>query len=99
MRLQVTDDEGAKSVADHTVTIANRAPTAAVGGPAEGFRGQSLTFTATGDDPDPGADALTFAWDSDDDGQFDDGAGASKAVQFGSRVQDGARAGDRRRRR
>ena len=84
VRLQVTDDEGAKTVVEHVVSIVNRNPTiSATGGPAEGFRNQELTFTATGADADPSAAAPTFTWDSDGDG-FNDGTGTSVKLTFAS---------------
>ena len=83
VRVRVTDPEGGAATAQTVVTILNRNPTVSATGPDTGFRGQDLAFSATGTDPDPGADALTFAWDVDGDG-FDDGTGASKTVQFGT---------------
>ena len=47
--------------------------------------GTDVTLTASGSDPQGGA--VTYAWDLDDDGQFDDGTGSS--VSFTRVGQDG----------
>ena len=47
----------------------NASPTVDAGGPYEVVEGESVTVTATGDDPD--GDPLTYAWDLDDDGTFE----------------------------
>jgi hypothetical protein len=65
------------------VTIVNRNPTVSVTGPATGFRGDNLEYTATAADADPGAAAPGLEWDTDGDG-FDDGTGATKSVSFAS---------------
>ena len=83
MRVQATDADGGTGTGQKAVSIENRNPTVTVDGPASGFRGQDLTFTATGADADPGAAAPTLEWDTDGDG-FDDGTGASKTVQYPS---------------
>jgi len=47
------------------VTIENRAPVAAAGGPYTGVRNQAVTFTGTGSS-DPDGDPLTYQWDFGD---------------------------------
>jgi hypothetical protein len=65
--------------------ISLKLPDADAGGPYTTNEGQNVTLTATATDPD--SQPLTFAWDLDGDGQFDDGTGAS--VTFTSVGQDG----------
>jgi hypothetical protein len=48
----------------------NQPPTADAGGPYEVNEGDSVNVSATGTDPENGA--LTYAWDLDGDGAFDD---------------------------
>jgi hypothetical protein len=51
-------------------------PRADIGGPYQGFIGVPVTFDASGTtDPDTAATDLTYAWDLDNDGQFDDAVG------------------------
>ncbi len=50
-------------------------PTVSAGGPYTTNEGQDVTLTATATDPD--GQPLTFTWDFDNDGQFDDATGAS----------------------
>ncbi len=64
-----------------------RPPIADAGGPYTTNEGTPITVTGTGADAEPGP--LTFAWDLDSDGAFDDGAAASAvfpAVQNGNFV-------------
>jgi M6 family metalloprotease-like protein len=49
----------------------NQAPTASAGGPYSTPEGTSKQLTAAGS-TDPDGDALTYAWDLDNDGQYDD---------------------------
>jgi PKD repeat protein len=81
VRLRVTDDDGATGVVSHAVTIDDRSPSASFAfGPATPRSRQTVTFNSTSSDPD-GAVAAQ-AWDLDDDGQFDDGTGASATREF-----------------
>ncbi|MCL5958790.1 MAG: PKD domain-containing protein [Chloroflexi bacterium] len=50
-------------------TIVNSAPTANAGGPYNVNEGASVVLTASGSDPD--GDALTYAWDLDNNGTFE----------------------------
>jgi len=64
---------------------ANHPPTVAAGGPYGVDEGGAVTLTATGTDPD--GDPLTYAWELNGDGQFDDGNEAS--VGFSAAELDG----------
>lgn len=77
----------ATSAITDTVTITivgqNDAPTVSAGGPYSISEGQDLTLSATGSDVDVGQTAtLTYAWDLDNDGQFDDATGANPTVAW-----------------
>lgn len=61
---------------------ANNPPIADAGGPYSIAEGATLWLTAeASSDPDAG-DTLTFAWDIDGDGQFDDAVGESTSVSW-----------------
>src|SRR5690606_377290 len=51
----------------------NLAPTGQAGGPYTIYEGQPVTLSGAAAS-DPGGDVLTYAWDIDSDGQFDDAA-------------------------
>jgi VCBS repeat-containing protein len=60
-----------------TVEIGNHHPIADPGGPYQALPDSCITLDATGSsDPDPG-DSITYAWDLDGDGQYDDGSEAT----------------------
>ncbi|MDP6823042.1 MAG: PKD domain-containing protein [Dehalococcoidia bacterium] len=70
-----------ESGADTTqVTVLNHAPFVDAGGPYGGATSAAIVLTAEA--TDPGGDPLTYAWDFDDDGQFDDASG--QTVMFSS---------------
>ena len=54
----------------------NRPPTADANGPYKTNEGSNVTLDGTGSS-DPDNDTLTFAWDLDNDGAFDDATGAT----------------------
>ena len=61
--------------------IANRPPVSiSAGGPYSITEGGSMTLAGTGSDPD--LDTLSFAWDLDGDGAFDDATGATPNVTW-----------------
>lgn len=72
--LQVTDDQGGMDVADSTVTVINVAPVAVLSGPHEVEVGQNVALDAS-DSYDPGNDIVSYLWDLDADGQYDDASG------------------------
>ena len=74
----VTDNRGGAGQGGATGLVANVPPVPSAGGPYSGVEGSPITFTASASDP--GADALTFAWDFDHDGTF-------QAEAFGATVQ------------
>lgn len=61
----------------------SRAPVGSIGGPNP-LDHQQATFTADATDPDGTVgDVLTYAWDLDHDGQYDDGTAASASATYG----------------
>jgi hypothetical protein len=63
------------------VTNVDEAPTADAGGPYAIFEGGSLTVTA-GLSTDPEGLPLTYRWDIDNDGSFDDATGSSAILTW-----------------
>ncbi len=63
----------ARGTSDHDPNLAafdiNQAPTVDAGGPYAVVEGSSVTFTASGTDPENGP--LTYAWDLDNNGTFE----------------------------
>jgi PKD repeat protein len=59
----------------------NQPPVAHISGPQTGIEGQALTFNAS-DSIDPEGGPVSLAWDTNADGQFDDGSGASLTFTF-----------------
>jgi PKD repeat protein len=69
----VVDDNGFVDSDNMTVEVNNLAPVADIGGPYSGDEGTQVQFS--GSAYDPSDDTLTFNWDLDNDGQFDDAMG------------------------
>ncbi|HEX9935412.1 MAG TPA: PKD domain-containing protein, partial [bacterium] len=65
-----------------TVTVSNVAPTAEAGGPYTGTVGYSIQFNGTASDP--GSDVLTYTWDLDEDGLYDDFPGPNPQKTYNS---------------
>jgi PKD repeat protein len=81
VRLLVTDNDGATAVATEQVEVGNQPPVASFDqSPASPTTSEQITFTSTSTDPD-GA-ITSYAWDLNDDGQFEDGTGAQAQTSF-----------------
>ena len=61
---------------------ANRQPVAEAGGPYTVVEGTPLTLAGSGTDPNLAQDPLTFAWDLDNDGVFDDANGPTPSFTW-----------------
>lgn len=83
--LRVTDDDGSVDTLSRGVTVVNAPPIADAGGPYSGLEGESVPLDASGSS-DPGNDIVSYEWDLDNDGEFDDDTGVN--VPF-SRTEDG----------
>ena len=77
----------------YTGTGTNRAPTAAItADPTSGPAPLTVSFSGTGS-TDPDGDTLTYAWDLDGDGAYDDSTAAAPSFTYTSpgNVQVGLR--------
>ncbi len=74
VQLQVLDSVGAVGTASAVINVSNAVPRAAVGGPYAAAQGAVLNLDATASSDIP-ADSLSYAWDFDGDGLFDDATG------------------------
>jgi PKD repeat protein len=72
--LRVTDEDGTSDTDTTTVTVENGIPVANAGGPYTGDEGSDITLDASGSS-DPGNDIVSYVWDFDGDGEFDDAVG------------------------
>jgi PKD repeat protein len=79
--LRVSDDDSGVDTDTTTITVNNVAPTADAGGPYAVDEGGSVGLSGSGSDP---IDTLSYAWDLDDDGFFDDAAGQSPTFDASS---------------
>jgi hypothetical protein len=82
-----TDISNRSTAETHAITITeNQTPVADAGGPYSVDEGGSIGLDASGSS-DADGDDLTFAWDLDNDGAFDDASGAG--ATFDASVLDG----------
>lgn len=83
--LTVNDDDGGVDTDQLTATIANLPPTAEAGGPYSGLVNQPVQLSGSGSDPGSvDVSSLTYAWDLDNDGAYDDATGRNPAPTFPS---------------
>jgi len=74
--LRVTDAEGASDTDTASVMVSNLAPIANAGGPYSGDQGNGISVSAAASS-DLGNDIVSYEWDLDADGQYDDASGVS----------------------
>jgi len=85
VRLRVRDATNQSSIDTAVVVVGNRPPVANPGGPYTGNPGTTIQLDGTGSsDPDVG-DVLSFAWDLDNDGQFNDSTAPRPSFAIGNR--------------
>ena len=82
--LTVTDKDGGSGTDNLTVTVNNLPPTANAGGPYFGVINYPVQFHGTGTDPGGAGDVLTYTWDLDNDGQYDDFTGQNPTKTYTS---------------
>jgi hypothetical protein len=75
VRGRIADKDGSYTDYTTTIMVENAAPKVSAGGPYRGTANSPIALSATA--TDSGQDSLSYAWDLDGDGQFDDAAGAS----------------------
>ncbi|MEZ4711093.1 MAG: Ig-like domain-containing protein [Caldilineaceae bacterium] len=75
---------GESNTLTFTINPPNQPPTVQAGGPYTVDEGGSVTLNASGNDPD--GDALTYAWDLDNNGSFET---PGQSVPFSAVAQDG----------
>jgi YD repeat-containing protein len=78
--LRVTDDQGNTGVATVNVTVNAPPVPSFVFQPETPVRGEAVTFVSTSQDPD--GRIASYAWDLDNDGQFNDGNGQVATYTF-----------------
>lgn len=84
--LEVNDTGGRTDEDSTTVTVSNVAPVADANGPYVCPEGGSVTLDGS-NSSDTGLDVLTYEWDFDDDGLFDDATGVSPVFDCGDGLQ------------
>ncbi len=80
VELKVTDLDGGSAVATKVITPGNLSPTATLAASSTTpLTDELVTYTGTASDPDG---QVTYAWDLDADGDYDDAAGSTAARTF-----------------
>ncbi len=82
-----TGADGTSEFSAVSTPVYNTPPTADAGGPYTVAEGGSIPLSGSGTDPDQAAGTLTYEWDLDNDGQFDDATGANPT--FSAAALDG----------
>ncbi len=82
--LRVTDLDLATDTAATTLTINNLPPTADPNGPYTIDEGQAMPLVLDGSGSSDPVDPLTYAWDLDDDGFYDDAVGSGPTIPWGT---------------
>ena len=73
VRLRILDQDGGSAIATKTVTVPSQPPVPSFDiSPESPMTGEVVTFTSTSTDPD--GVITDVAWDTDNDGAFDDGS-------------------------
>ena len=81
VKLKVAEAEGVEHVSSTSLNVINLDPIAATTGPYTIDEGQSLTLDAS-NSSDAGGDTLTYTWDLDNDGTFDDATGVNPTLSW-----------------
>ena len=81
VRLRVRDNDGATDIAAVTVVV-NTPPNAVLTvAPTTAVIGQTINLSGSGSS-DPDGSIAAYAWDTDNDGAFDDGTGVTTTTSF-----------------
>lgn len=82
IRLRVTDSDNAQATAQQSITVSNPAPTASFTfSPSNPTVNQTVSFNGSASS-DPEGQTLTYAWDLDGDGEFNEGSGPTASRAF-----------------
>jgi len=83
VRTSVIDNDGGRSsFASFALVLNNASPTVTLASPFPLTEGDSLQLVVNATDPAGTADPLTYAWDLDSDGLFDDAVGANPTLSW-----------------